>query len=91
MNIFKRPNALDKIPRDKLLHFAIGVVAYIPIYIIFLYLIPDSAVQVSLTAVIAIGILIEAFQDATKTGALEAWDAIAVALGGLCMAITSLL
>lgn len=88
-------NTLNSIPRDKLLHFAIGVVIYLLINILTIYFIeiPDeiSRNNINLLSVLIIGVLIEIYQKITKTGTPEILDAIAVLLGGGCMYVNATL
>ena len=71
--IFERPNFLDRIPKDKLLHFAIGVACF-SFFAMFHFW---AAVVITL----AVGYGIELFQKKTGSGHYDIMDAVAVWLG----------
>jgi len=78
----RKPNVLDRIPRDKLLHFVIGaVVQSLSMLLITPYL--------ALLVTVLVGIGIEVYQKVTKTGKLEVMDAVSVILGGLLVLLSS--
>lgn len=78
----REPNFLDKLPKDKLLHFAIGVVAFS--FLQMFGLIP----AIVLTLILGIGI--EIYQKYSGTGAFEYMDAFAVYFGGAVVLFASL-
>lgn len=70
----RKPNMLDKIPRDKLLHFSLGVICFT----LFLFI----SLGIAAIATFIIGIGIEVYQKITKSGVFEWLDAFAFWLGG---------
>lgn len=74
-----RIKVLDNIPKDKLLHFAIGCVAFS--FLSFITL------TIAIVGTLLLGIGIEIYQKITGSGKFEMLDAIAVWLGGVVVAL----
>ncbi len=77
----RRPNFLDNLPKDKLLHFAIGCVA-------FAAMMPIVGMMIAGIVTFILGAAIEYYQRYTKTGAFEFMDMVAVWLGGATVALS---
>jgi len=81
--MMRKPNFLDRLPKDKLLHFAIGTVVMAACMLVL-------SINHSLAITALVGIGIEIYQKVTNTGNFELMDAFAVILGGLVVASTGI-
>ena len=76
----REPNCLDKLPQDKLLHYAIGTVVASVVSV-------GVSQLAALATVVATAIFIEVYQYKTKTGKVELLDMAATLLGGLTVLV----
>jgi len=81
----RKPNFLDNLPKDKLLHFAIGTVVFSGMSVL------GSGMIIAIIATLIIGIGIEIYQKMTGAGAFEYMDAVAVWLGGAVVMLPQIL
>lgn len=78
----RKPNFIDNLPSDKVLHFAIGSVCFSFLSLFNLIL--------AIVGTLILGIAIEIYQKITNSGHFELLDAIAVWLGG-CVVLLPIL
>lgn len=83
--MFERPNFLDKLPQDKLLHYALGTVVFVIAALVASFINMTNPFILVISSVLVLGIGLEIFQKITKTGAFQLSDAIAFWLAALVL------